>query len=112
MRCSVSLGCVLLWFTALRRAWAFCEKSMRSACACESSPCFSFTSVFSLFEKVGGLKGVVFFSLMRVTLSISVAVGVLTGCAVGMCLEGRKKMMAAMAVCVHGVLARDLLIIK
>lgn len=54
----------------------------------------------------------VFFSLMRVTLSISVAVGVLTGCAVGMCLEGRKKMMAAMAVCVHGVLARDLLIIK
>lgn len=61
MRCFVSLGRALLWFAALQCVWAFCEKSKRAVCACELSPCFCFTSVFSLFEKVGGLKGVGFF---------------------------------------------------
>lgn len=63
--------------------------------------------LFSLcLKKLEALKEWVFFSLMRVTLSISVAVGVLTGCAVGMCLEREKKkeLMAVTAVCVHGVL--------
>lgn len=73
--------------------------------ACELSPCFCFASVFSLFEKVGGLKGVGFFSLMGVTLSLSMAVGVLTDCAVGMCLVGEKKMMAVMVMCVLVVLS-------
>lgn len=58
--------------------------------ACELS-CFCFASVFSLFEKVGGLEGVGFFSLEGVTLSNSMAVGVLTDCAVRMCLVERKK---------------------
>lgn len=79
--------------------------SERTVYACELSPCFCFASVFSLLEKVGGLKGVGFFSLMGVTLSISVAVGVLTDCAVGMCLVGKKNMMAVMAMCVFMVLS-------
>lgn len=71
--------------------------------ACELSPCFVSASVFSLFEKVGGLKGVGFFGLMGVTLSISLAVGVLTDCVVGMCLVGEKKRMTVMAMCVFMV---------
>lgn len=43
-------------------------------------------------KKVGGLKGVGYFGLLGVTLCISVAVGVLKDCAVGMCLVGEKKL--------------------
>lgn len=90
--CPLVVYCIAVWPS-------FCENSERTVRACELSPCFCFASVFSLFEKVGGLKGVGFFSLMGVTLSIAMAVGVLTDCAVGMCLGG-EKMMALMAICV------------
>lgn len=44
-----------------------------------------------------------FFSLMGVTLSIAMAVGVLTGCAVGMCLVGEKKNDGSDGdLCIHG----------
>lgn len=59
--------------------------------ACELSPCFCFASVLSLLEKVGGLKGVGFFILLGITLSISAAARVLTDFAVGMCLVGGRK---------------------
>ena len=90
--CPFVVYCIAVWPS-------FCENSESTIHACELSPCSCFASVFSLFEKVGGLKGVGFFSLMGVALSIATAVGVLTDLAVGMCLV-RKKMTAVMAICV------------
>lgn len=78
----------------------FCENSARTVRACELSPCFCSASVFSLFEKVGGHKGVGFFNLMGVALFISTAVGVLTDSAVGKCLRGRKNDGGDKDVCV------------
>lgn len=52
--------------------------------ACGFFAMFCFASVFSLFEKVGGLRGVGYSTLTGVILSISMAVGVLTDVAVGM----------------------------
>lgn len=81
--CLFAVCCIAVWPS-------FCENSERTVHACELSPCFCFASVLSLLEKVGGLEGVGFFSLMGVTLSISMAVGALPDCAVGMCPVGKK----------------------
>lgn len=72
--------------------------------ACELSPCFCFASVLSQLEgkkkKVGGLKGTGFFSLMGVTVTISVAVRVLTGLRAGdVSCRGKNTMIAMHA---HG----------
>lgn len=91
--CLFVVCCIAVWPS-------FCENSERTVHACELSPCFCFASVLSLLEKVGGLKGVGFFSLMGVRLSISMAVGVLPDCAVGMCPVGKKMMAAVMVMCV------------
>lgn len=85
MLCESWMKCIAAWPS-------FCENSERTVCACELSPCFCFASVLSQLEKVGVLKGVSFFSLMGVTFCVSVALGVLTDCAVGMCLVGGKKL--------------------
>lgn len=100
----MSLGSAYLWFTALQLWPSLCENSETTVHACELSPCFCSASVFSLFKKVGGLRGVGFFSLMGVTLSISLAVGVLIDCVVGMYLAG-EKMMTVMAMCIFMVLS-------
>lgn len=87
----MSLGSAYLWFTALQCGRAF-VRTARGLCAPVNCLLVSALHLFCLcWKKVGGLKGVGFFSLMGVILSISVAVGVLTDCAVGMCLVGRKK---------------------
>lgn len=89
------MKCIAVWPS-------FCENSEMTVCACELSPCFCFASVLSQLEKVGGLKGASFFSLMGVAFAISVAVGVLTDRAVGMCLVGERNHGKDGDVCIHG----------
>lgn len=69
-------------------AASFCENSERTVRACELSPCFCFASVLSQFgeKKVWRPQRSEFLQSQGVTLSLSVAVGVLTDRAVGMCL--------------------------
>lgn len=102
MRCFVSLGSAYLWFTALQCGRAF-VRTARGLCTPVNCLLVSVLHLFySLFEKVGGFIGVGFFSLMGVTLSISMAEGVLTDCVVGMCLVGEKKDDSDGDLCIHG----------
>lgn len=85
----MSLGSAHLWFTALQCGRAF-VRTARGLCTPVDFLLVSALRLFSLcLKKLKALEGVGYFSLMGVTLSISMAVGVLTDCAVGMCLAGK-----------------------
>lgn len=88
--CPFAVCCTAVWPS-------FCENSERTVHACG----FRLVSALHLFslclKKVEGLRGVGYFSLTGVTLSISVAVGFLTDCAVGLCLAGKKMLWFSVA---------------
>jgi len=91
--CLFVVYCIAVWPS-------FCENS-KTVHACELSACFCSASVFSPFEKVGGLSGVGFFSLMGLC-SPSPRLWEFSHTAVGTCLV-EKKMLTVMAmVCIHG----------
>lgn len=94
--CLFVVYCIAVMAELLWEQWEDCARlwivSLFLLCIC-------FLSVWKSWRPWEG-----FVSLMGLTLSISMAVVVLTDCAVGMCLAG-KKMMTVMAMCVFMVLS-------